>query len=163
MIYFERRMALHFPIVHGYRTRDGGRPVKKIIYLAIFLLLIYGGYQYVRAYLQFNKLCGRIDLIVSEPQSHSPDSIVRFILAEAAKLEIPLSEEEVEVTIEKTDRASLGQALVERPGIDVESKILAIRFHYPAEIVGITKTFTYDTEKVFTSKASLADRYKDME
>ncbi len=137
--------------------------MKKIIYLAIFLLLIYGGYQYVRAYIDFNTLCGRIDFIVSEPKSHSPDSIVKFILAEAAKLEIPLSEEDVEVTIEKTDRASLGEALIERPGIAVESKLLSIRFQYPVEIAGMTKIFTYDIEKVFTSKASLADRYKDME
>jgi hypothetical protein len=147
--------------VPGNRTKDGGETVKKLIFVVICLLLVYGGYQYVQAYLDFNKLSARIDLIISDPKSHTLDSMEEFILTEAANLGIHIAEEDVEISIRETDRASLGQIMIEREGISVESKLLVIHFSYPVEIYGITKIISYDIEKVFTSKASLLNPYQD--
>jgi len=135
--------------------------VKKLIYVVICLLLVYGGYQYVQAYLEFNKLSARIDLISSDPKSHTLDSMEQFILTEASKLGIHLAEEDVEISIRETDRASLGQIMVEGEGISVESKLLVIHFSYLVEIYGVKKMFSYDIEKVFTSKASILNPYQD--
>ncbi len=129
--------------------------MKKIFWLAILSILAYGGYRYTRAYLDFVELAGRMDPIISEPQSYSPASMRKFILEEAAKLQIPLSAEDIEISIGETDRESLGETLLERPGISVESKRLEIHFKYPVEILGFTRTFSYDLEKRFTSRASL--------
>jgi hypothetical protein len=134
--------------------------MRKIIYFAIFLVFIYGGYRYTLAYLNFNRLSSRIDQIISEPQAHTIESMKEYILDEAAKLEITLPVEEIDIEIRETDRASLGETLLERPGIDVESKLLSIQFSYQVEICGISRTYTYDIEKAFTSKTFLVNPYE---
>lgn len=129
--------------------------MKKIVFLSVFLVLIYGGYKYIQDGIHFEKLSSRIDLIISQPQSYSMKSMKEFVVAEAAKLEIPLSGEDVEITVKDTERRSLGERFIERPGIEVESKLLSIRFNYPVKIYGISRTLSYNMEKVFTSKASM--------
>jgi hypothetical protein len=129
--------------------------MKKIIYPAIAFLLVYGGYRYVRAYFDFHSLRSQVDLLISEPQFHTESTLRTQILAKATELGIPLSEEDIEVSIGETDRASLGELLIERPGIEVESKLLTVRFRYPVQIVGLTKAFSYEIEKPFTAKTTL--------
>jgi len=137
--------------------------MKKILCLAIFVVLLYTGFQYLQAFRQFSNLSSRVDLIVSDPRSYTPETMRKFVVSEASELEIPLSKSDIEIAIKRTDRKSLAQTRVERPGIEMESKLLLIHFHYPVEICGITRTFSYTREKVFTSKASLANRYGGLE
>jgi len=134
--------------------------MKKTICLAIFLVLVYAGYQYLQASINFSRLSGRIDVIISDPQSFSIDSMREYILAEAAKQEISLASEDIEIAVRNTDKSSLGEKLIERPGIAVESKVLVIHFDYPVRIPGMSKTFSYDVEKVFTAKTSIPDPYR---
>lgn len=129
--------------------------MKKIVFLAVFLVLIYGGYRYIQAVIHFERLSSSIDLIISQPQYYSVKSMKDFIVTKAAKLKITLSEEDVEITVRDTDRTSLGERFIKRPGIKVENKLLTIRFNYPVKIYGISRTFYYNINKVFTSKTSM--------
>ncbi len=133
--------------------------MKKIIFFVLLLVLIHGGYRYIQAAINFERLTDRIKLIISDPQSHSVKSMKKFIAAEAAKLGTPLAEEDIQITVTDTERASLAEKLIETPTIQVESKLLTIRFRCPVKIYGFTKVFSYDVEKVFTSKASLVVPY----
>ncbi|MFQ5900878.1 MAG: hypothetical protein ACE5IH_04915 [Thermodesulfobacteriota bacterium] len=129
--------------------------MKKLILLAIIGILLFGGYRYISAVIDFEGFSNRIDLILNEPQSKSVDSMKNAILREAKEREIPLSMEGIAMTIEDTERRSFGERLVERPEIEVESKLLILRLSYAVKIYGISKTFSYNVDKVFTSKASL--------
>jgi hypothetical protein len=55
----------------------------------------------------------------------------------------------------------LGERFIARPGIISESKLLIVSFSYPVKILGIAKDFTYNIEKVFTSKTSLVIPYDE--
>ena len=135
--------------------------MKKIVYSTIFLVLLYGGYSYIEAVIRFEKLSNKIDIIISEPQSKSLESMEEALLAVAAKLEIPLSHNDIEITVRDTDKKGLGEIFIARPKIEAESKLLIVSFSYPVKILGIAKDFTYNIEKVFTSKTSLVIPYDE--
>ncbi len=135
--------------------------MKKIVLFTIFLVLLYGGYSYIEAVISFGKLSNKIDIIISEPQSKSLESMEEALLAEAAKLEIPLSHNEIEITVRDTDKKGIGEIFIARPEIEAESKLLVVSFSYPVKILGIAKDFTYNIEKVFTSKTSLVVPYDE--
>ena len=135
--------------------------MKKIVFFTILTVLLYGGYRYIEAVIHFEKLSNKIDIIISEPQSKSLESMEEALLAEAAKLEIPLSPNDIEITVRDTDKKGLGEIFIARPEIEAESKLLIVSFSYPVKILGIAKYFTYNIEKVFTSKTSLVVPYDE--
>jgi hypothetical protein len=130
--------------------------MKKIVFFIIFLALLYGGYIYLDAVIRFEKLSNRIDLIISEPQSKSIESLKKAFIREAATLNIPLSHDELEIIVTETEKRAIGEMFVERPGIDAESKLLIVRFSHPIEIFGIRKDLSFREERVFTSHTTLA-------
>jgi hypothetical protein len=123
--------------------------------------LLYGGYSYIEAVIRFEKLSNKIDIIISEPQSKSLESMEEALLAVAAKLKIPLSHNDIEITVRDTDKKGLGEIFIARPNIEAESKLLIVSFSYPVKILGIARDFTYNIEKVFTSKTSLVIPYDE--
>ncbi len=135
--------------------------MKKIVFLIIVLILFYSGYSYIEAVISFGKLSNKIDIIISEPQSKSLESMEEALLAESAKLEIPLSHNDIEITVRDTDKKGIGEIFIARPEIEAESKLLVVSFSYPVKILGIAKDFTYNIEKVFTSKTSLVVPYDE--
>ncbi len=135
--------------------------MKKIVFFIIFSVLLYGGYRYIEALIRFEKFSNKIDLIISEPQSKSLESMEEALLVEAAKLEIPLFTNNLKITVRDTEKKGIGEIFIARPGIKAESKLLIVSFSYSTKILGIAKEFTYNIEKVFTSKTSLVVPYDE--
>lgn len=135
--------------------------MKKLFLLATFGVVILGGYPYVRARAEFERLRARIEPVLSEPQFETTDSIKARILREAEVMGVPLTPEGVQVVIRDTDRKSLGETMLERPGIEVESKLLIVYVRYPVELWGFRRTFAIDIERPFTARAAIVNPNRD--
>jgi len=122
----------------------------KLAVIALFLLVAYAAYVYIRAQVDHARLEQAVNLMFESPQATVPARFQTEFQRSAEALGIQIPAERIHLSLEDTGQTSETGKIIKPSGLFVQSKLLTLDAEYSKTILGIPKWFSIHRRKVFT-------------
>ena len=127
--------------------------MKKIVVLAVFLILGWLGFSFFSAYWARAQFTEEVDSLLQSPRDLSEGSLTPLILNKAGQFGITVDPQDVQIRIAAADPETTTSRLIEKRGLTAEVRILTLHMRYGQSTLGISRSYTLDRKRIFTAQA----------
>lgn len=128
--------------------------MKNLVLIAILFLAGWAGYSFFAAYLDRVNFQNEVDSLLQTPRELNENNLPGLIANKAAQRNIDVNPDEIDVRIRAADRASTLSEKFENKGVSAETRVLNLHFEYSQTVMGMTRNYSLDRERTFTSSVS---------
>ena len=139
----------------GYFNRINIKIMKKAVLLGLVFLVGWIGFVYSSAVWSRLQFTREVDSLLESPRELNEADLPSLILNKARQFGMEVDPEDIAVRIETADVETTTSRLVEKKGFTANVLVLSLRMSYTQSVLGMSRQYTLNRERRFTSRVSL--------